>query len=87
MTDLQASQKMQSVRDLLRSKGVSIQRGDEISDISTEIETGYENRANMDIVFHVITSFNEDIGCIEKVEVNPIFNGDDDSYPPFTVTI
>ena len=89
MTDLQASLNLRSVHDLFRSKDISFLRAEDISDISTEIETGFENRANLDVTFGLRTNLSEDIGFIESVEVDPLYNtpsGGTIDPPIFTVT-
>jgi len=89
MTDLQASLNLLSVRDIFRSKNISFLHADDIKDISAKIETGFENRAVLDVFFGLRTSLVEEVEYIESAEIDPTIENpeeEDLGLPPFTVT-
>lgn len=60
---------VQAVRDLLRESFISIIDISSPSDISLKIETGFEERANVDIRLRAMSEWDIDKGVIETVGI------------------
>lgn len=88
ITTLQASLSLPGVRGNFRVKGFSFLMSEGIADISSQLETGYENRASLDVFFGLRTVLDEEIGYIESTEITPTVtdeSGQDLGFPEFIV--
>ncbi len=70
LTNLQLSLGKLEVLESLRSGGIAVWNEGPISDISEVLETGFEERANMDVLFAASHSTVTDGGLIEKVDLS-----------------
>lgn len=70
LAQLQASLQFPNVNDYFRSKGLSAYDNSSISDISTPLDTIFEKRSTMDVLFYVPFEFETTIETIEEVEVS-----------------
>ena len=67
--DLEASLQVQQVRDILCEGGLAVFNTPQISNVSVEIESGFEERYALEVNFGVGSQITDDsLGCIEKVE-------------------
>ena len=69
VTDLQMSLEKPSVQEALRAAGLAVWEEGDVLDISELLETGFEERANMDVVFGISATTEEAVGELKNVEV------------------
>lgn len=69
MTNLQASLEMQSVQQLFQSQNMAVVEAGNVLEISSALETGIEDRAQMDVIFGVTSIVREEQGEIITVEI------------------
>jgi len=76
---LRMSLSKESVMQAFEDVDVASRDNDGMSDATTELETLWEDRAQMDIHFATLATIEEDIGIIETVDVLGSFNRADGS--------
>lgn len=70
LTHLQSSLEDPLQQEALRASGIAVWIIGPATDISTELETGFENRIQMDVTFGMISSIDRDLGYIASTEVS-----------------
>ena len=71
MEDLKSSLSKETVLSNLNDKyGIAILDKGAIQNLSTLMETKYEERAQMDVLIGYATSIEDEVGIIERVEIN-----------------
>lgn len=66
-------------QETLRGAGLAIWEIGPVQDTSTELETGFEYRANIDITFGVASNYQVDIGYIETTKVQGEADGEQET--------
>mgnify|MGYP005820921731 CR=1 FL=1 len=73
LQNLRTSLQKQSVLDSLRANGIVFANWFPINDITELVDSRFEQRASMDILFRIADIYTEDTGVIETVELEEIF--------------
>lgn len=85
---LRFSLQKQTVLDSLRSNGLIFVNHFQITDITQIIDTGFEQRGSMDVLFRIAQTYEDELGSIHTVNIEEELS-DDDSIVfdgSFTVT-
>lgn len=75
ISDVQNSLGRPTVRQFLRDKGLSVQDEGNVTDVTKFLETEFEQRAQLQVIFGYKTLTDEDPGRIEKVGYTGTTNG------------
>jgi hypothetical protein len=67
-TDLQISLEKPSVQEALRVAGLAVWNIGDVENIATLLETGFEERANMDVTFGISDTVAEAVGEVQNME-------------------
>lgn len=78
MEALRDSLDLPSVRAALRAGGWALRGVELITDVPSQVATGWEPRATMDVRFGRVVSQTDDVGLIEKTEVSGTVKTADD---------
>jgi hypothetical protein len=73
MQNLRTSLQKQSVLDSLRVNGIVFVNWFPINDVTDLIDSRYEQRASMDILFRIADVYTDNLGVIETVELQEVF--------------
>lgn len=87
LENLRSSLQNQSVLDTLRDNGIVFVQQLPINDISSLLDTEFESRAAMDILFRIAQDNESDDGLIETVELTETFSDGESIVYTDTVTI
>jgi len=87
LENLRSSLQNQSVLDTLRDNGIVFVQQFQINDVSTLLDTEFEIRASMDIMFRIAQDNSGDDGLIETVELTETFSDGNTVVYTDTVTI
>lgn len=69
LESLRTSLQMQSVLDTLRDEGIAFYQSFQINDITELVDSEFEKRAQMDILFGIAQTYNDNVGFFEEVEL------------------
>lgn len=72
--DLAAALERPSTRELLYGYGIVYVNRENVTDLTEYLDTGFEERAGMDIFFRVSSIHSENTGLIEKVSGTAVYN-------------
>ena len=87
LENLRSSLQNQAVLDTLRYDGIVFVQQLPINDISSLLDTEFEMRATMDLIFRIAQGNASDDGLIENVELSETFSNGDTLVYTDTVTI
>lgn len=87
LENVRTSLQKPSVLDTLRTNGIVFVNQNQINDITALLDTEWERRASMDILFRIAQVDDDDLGVIETVELEEIFNNGESVIYDETVTI
>lgn len=73
LENLRTSLQRETVKDYLRSQGLAYFGQESIIDISTLLDSRYEQRASMDVYFRIGQQYTDQLGTIATVEVTEQF--------------
>jgi len=71
--NLRTSLQKQTVLDSLRANGIVFANWFPINDVTELIDSRYEQRASMDILFRIADVYTDNLGMIETVELEEIY--------------
>jgi hypothetical protein len=85
---LQDSLSLLSVRDPLSTAGLTVNDVGNVRDVTAVVDTRFERRANLEVTFSYVTTYDENPGYIEKVSVAENYlDGDGSSQITRTSTV
>lgn len=87
LENLRSSLQNQAILDTLRANGIVFVQQLQINDISALLDTEFEARATMDILFRIAQDNSGDDGLIETVEIEETFSDGNTVVYNDTVTI
>jgi len=87
LENVRSSLQKQSVLDTLRANGIVFVNHFPISDVTQLLDTEYEARGTMDVLFRIAQLNTDDLGKIETVEVQEILSDGNAEVWNETVTI
>ena len=74
LQNLRTSLQKQNVLDSLRAVGIVFVNWFPINDVTDLIDSRYEQRASMDILFRIADIYTDDLGVIDNIVLQEIFN-------------
>lgn len=69
LESLRTSLQMQTVLETLREDGIVFYQSFQINDITELVDSKFEKRAQMDILFGIAQTYNDNVGFFEEVEL------------------
>lgn len=87
VSDLQISLECPTVLSRLRAAGIAVWEQGEVQDTSTLLETGYEERANMDVVLGVAALKEDEVGELRSTEIDGELTSDTGTQHDVTVEV
>jgi len=88
ISNLEASLENPIALEVLRAGGLAYWSNTQVQDISTALETGFENRITFDVTFGLVSSIDEDVGRIESTQVDgQIKDAEDNTVVEPSITI
>lgn len=73
LENLRSSLQMQTVLDTLRANGIVFVNHFSISDVTELLDSRFEKRAAMDVLFRIGQDYTDNLGLIQTVEVEEIY--------------
>ena len=91
VSSLQSSLEKPTVLEALRASGLAVWDSGSVQSIPEILETGIEERANLDVLFGVLSSVTDEVGFIEEVEVEEAIyttpSGSEIDVGPINITV